>query len=72
MESRSFRSPVEDLIKPRGVMQIREKCYEKAHLFTQDYIMSESNCNPFKADVLFSPLHMQVKFTFRFQLTDPL
>lgn len=38
-------------------MQIREKCYEKAHLFNQDYIMSESNCNPFKADVLCSFTH---------------
>lgn len=52
MESRSFRSPFEDLIKPKGVMQISKKCYEKAHLFNWDYIMSESNCNPFKVDVL--------------------
>lgn len=52
LESGSFRSPFEDLIKPRGVMQIRQKCYEEAHLFNEDYIMSESNGNPFKVDVL--------------------
>lgn len=57
LESRSFRSPFEDLIKPRGVMQIKQKCYEKAHLFNQDYIMSESNCNPFKVDVLSPVTH---------------
>lgn len=51
LESRSFRSPFEDLIKPRGVLQIKQKCYEKAHLFNQDYIKSESDRNPFK-DVL--------------------
>lgn len=52
LDSRSFRSPFEDLIKPKGVMQISEKCYEKAHLFNWDYITSESNRNPFKVDVL--------------------